>query len=232
MVADTTKERILDAAEELFAIQGHSAVAFREIAEQSNLHISQIVYHFGNKLNLLEAIVVRRADMLNSDRIERLKAYHGLYGYNHQDPEPIIRALVEPYLSRIASGDVHWRYFGAITGHIVWDPATRAIMERAYNSVAIQYINAMCSAWPDVPQEAIHRGFQFILALIFSVGADDGRLESLSNGRFSLREYERSGIHVIPFIVSGFRGLIRTDTSLPSLHAAPMEEVALVRRPS
>lgn len=211
MVADTTKERILDSAEKLFALRGHSTVTFREIAADSQLHISQIVYHFRNKLSLLEAVVVRRANILNSDRIERLKAYRGLYGKEHPDPEPLVRAFVEPYLSRLASGDVHWRYYGSIAGRVIWDPETRTVMERAYNHVANEYINAMCVALPMVQQEAIHRGFQFILALITSVGANDGRLESLSAGRFSLRDYDRSGRHVIPFIVAGFRGLIQAD---------------------
>ena len=211
MAADDTKKRVLDAAEELFALRGHSAVTFREISEKAGLHTSQIVYHFRNKGNLLESVVVRRANTLNADRMSRLQAYHSLYSEGHADPEPLIRAFMEPYLSRLAAGDMRWQYYGSIIGRIVWDPATSPIMERAYNKVADAYIQTMCQAIPHASQESIHRGFHFMLALVFSVGADDHRLQTLSGGRFSLKDYDRTHLHSIPFLVQGFQSLAEIE---------------------
>ena len=56
----TTRDTLLDAAEQLFGERGYGAVGTREIAEQANANIASIKYHFGSKSELYLA-TVRRA---------------------------------------------------------------------------------------------------------------------------------------------------------------------------
>ena len=56
----TTRDTLLDAAEQLFGERGYAAVGTREIAEQANANIASIKYHFGSKSELYLA-TVRRA---------------------------------------------------------------------------------------------------------------------------------------------------------------------------
>jgi TetR/AcrR family transcriptional regulator, regulator of cefoperazone and chloramphenicol sensitivity len=49
---DLTKERILDAAEVLFAQKGYQAVSVREITSTAECNLAAVNYHFGNKENL------------------------------------------------------------------------------------------------------------------------------------------------------------------------------------
>ena len=48
----TTKEKILIAANELFAKNGFSGASIREIATMANVNLAAINYHFKNKENL------------------------------------------------------------------------------------------------------------------------------------------------------------------------------------
>ncbi|HZW08545.1 MAG TPA: CerR family C-terminal domain-containing protein [Phycisphaerales bacterium] len=59
---DTTRSRLLDAAEELFAERGYEAVGIREIAERAGVNLSGIKYHFGSKHGLYLDTVRRSMD--------------------------------------------------------------------------------------------------------------------------------------------------------------------------
>ncbi len=50
------KERILQSAIKLFAAKGYNRVGMRELAEESQVGLSMINYHFGSKAGVLKAI--------------------------------------------------------------------------------------------------------------------------------------------------------------------------------
>ncbi len=50
------KDRILQSAIKLFAVKGYNRVGMRELAEESQVGLSMINYHFGNKAGVLKAI--------------------------------------------------------------------------------------------------------------------------------------------------------------------------------
>lgn len=55
----TTRERILDAAEELFAERGLAGTAVRDIAGRVNLNPASLYNHFASKQDLYEAVLAR-----------------------------------------------------------------------------------------------------------------------------------------------------------------------------
>lgn len=58
--ADNTRERILDAAEELFARRGFDAVSVREITAAARSNVAAVNYHFGNKMKLYVGVFRER----------------------------------------------------------------------------------------------------------------------------------------------------------------------------
>jgi AcrR family transcriptional regulator len=59
--ADDSRERILQAAAELFAQRGYAGVGVDEVAARSGLAKTALYYHFGNKDGLLAAVLERTA---------------------------------------------------------------------------------------------------------------------------------------------------------------------------
>ncbi len=59
-VAEDTRSRILDAAEQCFIHAGFAATSMRKIAQTSNTTNSLIVHHFGTKAELWEQVKHRR----------------------------------------------------------------------------------------------------------------------------------------------------------------------------
>ncbi len=52
-----TRQKILDAATEMFAANGYDGVSVRDIAAKAGVNVGAISYHFGGKENLLKAAV-------------------------------------------------------------------------------------------------------------------------------------------------------------------------------
>ncbi len=57
--ADTTRDRLLDTAERLFAEHGYQATTMRAVTTEAAANIAAVNYHFGSKHALLEAVVHR-----------------------------------------------------------------------------------------------------------------------------------------------------------------------------
>lgn len=92
-----TRERILDAAEELFANQGYKGASLKAIASAAGVTGAMINYYFGNKNNLYHAVLDRIVqdigkmvqDVLATGRpaVERLEIFFGwFYDYAAQHP--------------------------------------------------------------------------------------------------------------------------------------------------
>ncbi|NII10936.1 TetR/AcrR family transcriptional regulator [Oleiagrimonas sp. C23AA] len=69
----STKERILGAAETLFARHGFAGASLRQVTSAAKVNLAAVNYHFGSKDNLIEEVFRRRLDELNGRRVAALK---------------------------------------------------------------------------------------------------------------------------------------------------------------
>ena len=70
-----TREAILDAAEDLFSKHGFYGVTIREVAREAGVDTALVHYYFGAKRDLFDAVFLRRAEVLNAERIEAINRY-------------------------------------------------------------------------------------------------------------------------------------------------------------
>ena len=70
----TTKDRLLDAAEELFSSRGIDATSLRAITIAAEVNLAAVNYHFGSKDGLVKTVFLRRLEPLNNERLELLDA--------------------------------------------------------------------------------------------------------------------------------------------------------------
>ncbi len=72
--ASITRDRLLDAAEDLFARKGYAAASVRSIVAAAGCNLAAVNYHFGGKRNLYREVFHRR---LSAMREQRLAAVEG-----------------------------------------------------------------------------------------------------------------------------------------------------------
>ena len=59
MVQSETVERILDAAQQLFAERGFAETSLRTITARAGVNLAAVNYHFGSKDALIQAVFMR-----------------------------------------------------------------------------------------------------------------------------------------------------------------------------
>lgn len=94
-VPDSTRERLLDAAGEVFADKGFAQATVREICQAAGTNLASINYHFGSKERLY-AEVLRHADELSHDRHPHQQPLAGGLA-----PEDQLGWFVRQFLNRI-----------------------------------------------------------------------------------------------------------------------------------
>jgi AcrR family transcriptional regulator len=94
MTTSDTKDRILNAAERIFAEQGLEAVSLRAVTTEAGVNIAAVNYYFGSKAALLQAMTQRHFAPVNVEQIQRLE----LLEMNRQELslEAILRAYTMP----------------------------------------------------------------------------------------------------------------------------------------
>lgn len=93
---DRSKETILDAAVELFGLNGYIGTSLRDVARHSGLTHSGLLHHFPNKSSLLTAVIARK-DRQEHERITEqhpteivpMDAFMGMLMANQERPELI-----------------------------------------------------------------------------------------------------------------------------------------------
>ena len=92
----STKQRILDSAEALFARHGFAGASLRQVTASANVNLAAVNYHFGSKENLINEVFRRRLDDLNSQRQQALQVVTARPGYTLED---VLDAFVRPALA-------------------------------------------------------------------------------------------------------------------------------------
>jgi AcrR family transcriptional regulator len=98
-----TRERLISAAEELFAANGIEAVSLREIVRAAGArNATALHYHFGDRAGLVRAVLERHHLDVDTRRHALLDAYEA-------DGEPelwaLANALVQPLAAKLAEPD-------------------------------------------------------------------------------------------------------------------------------
>ncbi|MGC7299776.1 TetR family transcriptional regulator, partial [Mycobacteroides abscessus subsp. massiliense] len=72
LTEDSTDQRLLNAAERLFAERGVDAVSLRAIMAAAGTNVASVHYHFGSKERLIEALLDRYLDQIEKRRFALL----------------------------------------------------------------------------------------------------------------------------------------------------------------
>jgi AcrR family transcriptional regulator len=210
------KERILDAAEQLFAQRGFYGVSLRDITRAAGVDVALVGYHFGGKRELFNAVFERRSEVLNRERLELLEAVRRSARPGAPALEAIIGAFTEPLLERSARGGPGWKSYFALVAQVNHSPEFGPqMMARHFDPVVERFVGVVRQALPHCPAREIYWGYQFLAGALTLTFAQTGRIDRLSGGL--CRAGDLDGVHarLAPFVAAGLRALCARTQPTP-----------------
>lgn len=150
----STKNRLLDAAEELFASKGYDEVSIRELATAAEVNVAAVNYHFQGKENLFQEVILRRfVDQRNSTLAALEKALVQAEGKPRL--EDVIGALVGEYLKGTLGHPKSCTYLSLITREMSGNNshAHEAFLREMVAPVFLAFSRALTAAQPHLRQE-------------------------------------------------------------------------------
>ena len=209
--SQATRERILDAAEKLFAERGYHGVSLRDVTGAADVDVALVSYHFGNKQGLLDAVLLRRAAELNDERLALLDAVQAEGMRRPPKLEEIIDAFTRPLLDRSTRGSPGWKSYFALIAEINNSPEFGGVlMTRYFDPVVQRFIEAIRRALPDCDDRDVYWAYHFLSGALTLTFAETGRIDKLSGG--ACKSSDLASVHerLVPFCAAGFRALCAT----------------------
>lgn len=201
-----SREKILRAAERLFADHGYDACSFRMIAADSGINQGLLHYYFGTKQNLFREVFLRGARLVAERRSALLDEAEAAAGDAPVGLETLVRCFIEPPLRMLQQGPSA-RAFVRIHSQLRNEPQDfgLALRREAFEASTRRFVDAMARACPELPPRVVYWRFSFMIGAYLVVVSQSGRLEDFSAKACNLRDIEAAIEQMVPFIVAGWR---------------------------
>ena len=171
-----TKDRILDAAEALFMEHGFEATSLRALTAAAEVNLAAVNYHFGGKEELFEAVLTRRLDPMNQERVALLSALERDAAPAPVACEKILSAMFIPALNLARDPERGGENFLRLLGRAYADPAPfiRQFLSEQYAVMISRFKAAFGRALPELPKKELSWRLHFIMgALSYTLAGTD-----------------------------------------------------------
>jgi len=198
----SSAERVLEAAEVLFATHGFEATSVRAITAAAKVHLSAVNYHFGSKENLIIEVLRRAIRPLNARRLALLESSITQHSPQAVPLPELLETMLRPCLEM--SLDPERRQIFHLLERSMSEEGNfiREILETEWLPMVQRYMSEYQRTLPDVPADEIHWCIHFTIGAMIHTVRHSTDLEALSQGRCRL-ETEACLERLIRFACAG-----------------------------
>ena len=202
-----TRERILDAAERLFAEHGYDGASLRDITAKAGVNLAAVNYHFRTKESLIQAVFARRLAPLNQRRLALLDACEASAAGRPLRLEEIVSALIHPVLRLGQENPEVSTALKKLMGRIFMDPGSHLhlVLREQFRDLVPRFVKAFRRALPGLPQEELFWRMHFSIGAMACTLTGTPFLEIISNGRYDASDMDGGGDRLVTFICGGMR---------------------------
>lgn len=208
MAQSDTVERILDAAEQLFAEKGFAETSLRLITSKAGVNLAAVNYHFGSKKALIQAVFVRFLNPFVSSLEAELDRHEAAGDSSSLGLEALLEMLVRQALQvKPRSGNDLSTFmrllglaFSQSQGHL------RKYLGDVYGRVFQRYMNLLLKAAPSLPPSELFWRVHFMLGSAAFTMSSLKALRAISEAEFGVHNGVDEVLRLmVPFLAAGMR---------------------------
>ena len=201
----STKDKIMDIAEEMFLVHGFDGVSVRDITKAAGANVASVNYHFNSKRDLYREVFKRKLRKLSKERIGQLQKAFA----DKEAPtlEEVIRSIVSIFLNDFLSSDESMKLLTILSNEMSETGVARDIfLEESIFPMHKLVRTNIKKAYPRLPDEKVTLCISSIFGQIFHFVRARAVIR-----RTVGREYDSAFIkdlidHITDFSVRGIRG--------------------------
>lgn len=203
--AADTPQRLLDAAEELFASRGFRAVSLRELTSAAEANLASVNYHFGSKEQLLAAVFARRLGPLNEARLHALNAAEARHAPAAVPVAEIVTAFLRPLFDASEGGVVRPSLLMRLMTRLAEEDPERwsGLLGKLFAPTIIRFDTALARALPELPDDERWYRMTFFVSAAIEALATPQRLSMISRGALPGQLHETFYVRLTSFLLAG-----------------------------
>lgn len=198
-----TKEKILNAAERLFAEQGFEHTSLRQITGIADVNLASVNYHFGSKKALIQAVMERYHAAFMPELDVRLSA---LQAEGVNNTEQVLNCFIEPLLSLQRINPQGTSIYLSLLGHAYSEIQghLRRFTMQHFGHVVQKFLTCVQQANPHLSLATLFWRLHFTLGATVFVQVSGQALSEIARADFGEQASAQDMIaKLIPFLAAG-----------------------------
>lgn len=200
MAERSTRERLLEAAIELFGHRGFAETSVQAVTSAAGANLASVNYHFGSKEGLLRAAIHRVVDPVNAEQLRLLDALEE--SGSAPSTEQVIAAFLTPFFRLLRRDTPDGRKAGRLMGHLLGTANidVRSIVLGEVAPVAGRFLEALGRSRPDLSPGELTRRFQSMMGalIVHQLGIGDAA------PFFPVATEDEAQAWILNFVTAGF----------------------------
>jgi AcrR family transcriptional regulator len=196
----TTKDKILNTAERLFADRGFDATSLRHIVAEAEVNLAAVHYHFHSKDALLDAVILRKLKTVNDERMALLDRFEREAGGRPAPVEQVLEAFIAP---TFAVKERHPQ-FVRLMGRLHAEGFMLRLMRDHFRPVLSRFLEAFYRSSPEMEKEEVLWRIHFMVGAMAHTARGRPELHEAAGMRPTFTA-ERVSQSLVDFLAAGFR---------------------------
>lgn len=196
------RERLLDAAEALFAEHGFHGAPMRDITALASTRLANINDQFGSKEVLFQEVIARRAPLINADRLAMLNAVRA-----SRSPSAEIRAVVEAFAKPLLVRGLEsegWRNYLRLLAQLTNSRSVVLLLiAQHFSPMADMFRDRIGKILPQLTPRQQMNAYQLMVSSAMAVFSDNRRIDVMSAGVESSADFASHYEDMVNFTTGG-----------------------------
>ena len=194
---ESTKIKILNTAEALFADQGFARTSIRQIVQEAGVNIAAINYHFGNKETLYIEVLRNVFEDIQKERLELLDEARS---EGKLTLEAVISAFASPVFNLPNEGAQHLtrlimrRMMDATAGD------RKDVYQSVFKPTRDAFLKALAECLPDDDENELYWHFHFMISALVSMVCQCDLLDLVSENKIKTKNLDGFCEHYISYV--------------------------------